>query len=344
MFRGRARIGFDWSGTNVKAVRVLVSGGRARLTHVAWGPAAAVARAAGILRQAGIRGGRGDLRASLPEGELHVREIEVPMLGEAELEAALPFEVRRHVPLPQGIEWALAHQVTAKDASFGRVSVLAAVAPRADVETHRISLSRLGMRPSRVEAAPLAALNHALRACASRANRPCRALLDIGERGSWLAIHQEGCPLFCRRLEIGGDSFTLELIERCSVGREDAERIKSGELPLARVRHEWREKAPVLAELVSRSAGDLVENARVHIDAYRQRYGPVRDLYLSGGGALLRGLDLVLDRRLGIPVRVVDPFESLELPDFWPERRRDLLRAQGALFVTAVGLTSWWDG
>ncbi|MFH1681891.1 MAG: pilus assembly protein PilM [Candidatus Eisenbacteria bacterium] len=343
MFGRSVRIGIDWSGTSVKAVRVVLSGGRARVSHVAVGPAKGEARAWAVLRRAGLRPRGANLRASLPEGEIHIREIELPASPGADLSSTLPFEMRRHAPLPPGVDWALAHQITKRDEEGGRVRVLAAILPRAKAEEHLGALSRMRLRPKRITPAPIAALNHVLHDPAVRAEGSCLALLDVGETGSWLVIHQEGCPLFCRRLSTGGDRFTDELLDRCAADREEADEIKRGEIPLARARPEWREKPPTLIELVRDTANGLADETREQIDAYRRRHGPVRDLLLAGGGALLPGLDRVLGRRLGLGARVLDPFESLGLPPRWKAKERDLLGSQAARFLVAVGLTGWWE-
>jgi len=343
MFRRSVRIGLDWSGTSVKAVRVVLSGGRARLSHAASGPARGEARAGMVLRNAGIRGRGADLRASLPEGEIHIREIDLPLAPGTDWASSLPFEMRRHAPLSAEVDWVLAHEVTRRDEEGGRLSVLAAIAPRKEAEESLAALERIGMHPRRLTAAPIAGIRHLLHDPALREERSCRALLDVGESGSWLVIRKEGSPLYCRRLRTGGNRLTNELMERAGIDREEAENVKRGEVPLARVRPEWREKAPTLIDLVRESALSLADETREAIDGFRRKHGPVRVLHLGGGGALLSGIDHLLGRRLALETHVVDPFESLELPPRWSEKERNLLRGQAARFLTAVGLTAWWE-
>lgn len=342
-FGKKSRIGFDWSGRSVKVVRVLFSGGRAKLTHWASGPAKGEPRAAALLRQAGIRPASGELRASLTGGEMVLRHLELPLRNEADLRSSLSFEIRRHVPFPPGKEVALDYQVVDRDVEKGKISVLVGVTGRSEVEEQREMLRRVGLDPSRLEPSPLAALNHVIHSPHEGGRDGCRAILDVGEEGGWIVVYQEGAPIFCRSIGVGGGDFTRELLARASLDQKEAERVKRAEVALARIRPEWRENTPALMELVRDTAGRLADEVRDRIDPYRRRHGPVREIILSGGGALLHGLDLVLDRRLGIPVRVIDPFEALELPDRWPEKEEEMLIAQAPRFLIAVGLTAWWE-
>ncbi|RPJ45664.1 MAG: hypothetical protein EHM19_05125 [Candidatus Latescibacterota bacterium] len=343
MLGRRHRIGLDWSGTSVKAVRIVLSGGRARITHAIAGAARGSSRAGAVLRQGGIRAFGAEVRAAVPEEDLHVHELEMPIVSAAELRSMLPFEVRRHAALDAGGDWAMAHEVRGRDEATGRLSVVVAVAPRRGIESSRETWARSGFLPRRLEPGPVAALNHILHDPATRSDGSCRALLDVGETGSWLVVHREDAPLFCRRLSIGGQQFTYELMERGGFERAEAEEVKRGEIALGRARPDWRERPPLLAELVRSSAARLADEAREQLEIYRRRNGPVRELFLAGGGAILPGLDLILDRRLALPARVVDPFESIELPPKWSEKERDFLRGQAPRFLTAVGLTAWWS-
>ena len=339
----KVRIGFDWSGRSVKVVRVVVRGGSPRLTHAAAGPAQVAARAVEQARQKGISGRGAHVGAVLPARWSHLRQIDLPLQGEAELLATLPFEIRRHVPLPEDEELLLEHQVLDRLEESGRLSLLTAVQPKHDLLDHLDSLERAGLRPSRVEPAPLAALNHLHHLPGRSRPEAGWGVLDVGGGESSIALCRGSEAFYSRSFPIAGASFTQELVERCGLTREEAESVKKGDETLGRIRMEWRGRMVPITDLVRVSVNQLIDEVRSHIALYQQRHGPVRHLYLSGGGALLPGLDGVLERRLAIPVSLVDPFEAVRLPDRWTEEEKNVLLARAPRFLVAVGLTRWWE-
>lgn len=339
----KVRIGFDWSGTTLKAVRLVFSHGKPRLTHAVTGTARNLTRAGSLLKQSGFHARGKDIRVSLPGWDEHIRQLDLPLQSDNDLRSFLPFEIRRHVPVPEEERLTLEHQVVRADEEHGRMSVLVAVSPWDGVDRYRDSLKRSGLSPGRIESAPLAGLNHLMNVRSEVREGSCWGLLDIGEEGSWLSFYREGGGFLCRTLPIGGETFTQELLDRAELSREEAEKVKRGTVTLTAIRPEWKEKPATLQELVGRTIDSLAENVRIHNSSFRLLNGPVRGLFLGGGGALLHGLDRILEKRLAIPVRLLDPFEGLELPPDWSEEDAESVLNVAPIFLTAVGLTAWWE-
>jgi type IV pilus assembly protein PilM len=84
---------------------------------------------------------------------------------------------------------------------------------------------------------------------------------------------------------------------------------------------------PVLEEFLS--------EVRRSIDYFRSRGGDVQEIYLTGGGAKLKGLDVFLGRSLGIPCDAYDPLKRLNTnvrkvaPTFIDEHRNEFAIAIG---------------
>jgi type IV pilus assembly protein PilM len=263
-------------------------------------------------------------------------------MNDADLAASIPFEIRRHIPAGDSADRKVMHQVLARDKATRRMSVLVCTAPVAGIEEARDRFLGTGVRPKRMEPAPLAAVNHMIHSGIAPDDDSCWGVLDVGATGSWLAFSKGGDSLYIRSIHIGGSSFTQELVLRCRISREEADQVKRAEVSLGKIRPEWRTRTATLPSLLRNTLDGLAEEVLRHANRYRTKNGPVRRLFLGGGGALVHGLDQVLEHRLAIPVELVDPFRPFELPAGWPERKRDLLSEIGPRFLVALGLTRWW--
>ncbi|RYG25110.1 type IV pilus assembly protein PilM [bacterium] len=84
---------------------------------------------------------------------------------------------------------------------------------------------------------------------------------------------------------------------------------------------------PVLEEFLS--------EVRRSIDYFRSRGGDVQEVYLTGGGAKLKGLDMFLSRSLAVPCDAYDPLKRLNTnvrkvaPTFLDEHRNEFAIAIG---------------
>lgn len=339
---GKARIGFDWSGETLKAVRVTTGGGKPRITHCVLEEAKGLPLAVARVRAEGIRPGRGRFHASLPGEGARIRELRIEGAPAGEIAAALPAAMIREVgPPPE--EWVIDFQILSREEEGGPAAVLAAAAPRGEAVAYRDSLERAGARPARLEPAAIASLNHWLAQNEEEEKGPAIALVEIGASSTRLTFRREGCPLRTRRISMGGEDFTREIQERCGITREEAERVKRAEISLAEIRPDRKDRAAPMADLTRTSMDRLTGETRAHRAAFRRECGPLGGIALAGGGALLLGIDRALSLRLDLPVEVVDPFAPFTLPEDWDEEREDRIAGEAPRFLTALGLTRWWE-
>jgi type IV pilus assembly protein PilM len=80
---------------------------------------------------------------------------------------------------------------------------------------------------------------------------------------------------------------------------------------------------------------EFLSEVRRSIDYFRSRGGDVQEIYLTGGGAKLKGLDVFLGRSLAIPCDAYDPLKRLNTnvrkvaPTFIDEHRNEFAIAIG---------------
>jgi type IV pilus assembly protein PilM len=92
-----------------------------------------------------------------------------------------------------------------------------------------------------------------------------------------------------------------------------------------------------LEDLLRPTSESLAEDIRRTLSLYGAIASEegIRTIYLSGGGAKLRGLAGVLEEKLGVPVKIADPFQGFKV-----EKNVDLefLKESASQFGVGVGL------
>lgn len=269
--------------------------------------AAALAR---LLDRLSLNRGRlGRIAVAVGGKGVAVGEILLPALSETELRRALPFEARKHLFL-EGIEdpeldcQILGPAPNGTSGSAGEVRVLLAAASRSRRDFVVRTLELAGLEPEVVDLEPLASLN-ALLAHVSFAEEDNRALALLD-----LGAHQTALHLAHPE---GG------LLTR---------QAGDGTPP----RGNPEEEETYADQVATR----VKETLTYYRGRQRQEVGRV---YLAGGGSLRSGIVEPLESRLGLPLLRFDPFERLGKAAVGKNAPEG-----GPRFVTAYGLSRWWDG
>jgi type IV pilus assembly protein PilM len=238
-----------------------------------------------------------------------VKQVQLPLMDEAEVGPALRFEARKHLPFdPQAM--VIDFQVLGRYVSERRVEVLIAAVTREHLDRQLTLLGRLDAAADIVDAAPLALANAVLQAAGG--DRSARLLLDIGHTSSHLTLHQRGEPFFSRRFDFGGRHLSQAIAGQLEVPFEEAEEWKlaaGSDEPGFRVDWNGRELQAVRQALER----DLVDEVRRSLAFYRTlgRLPETLRLQISGATARLPGIAGQLGEMLEFPVSVFDPFADL---------------------------------
>jgi type IV pilus assembly protein PilM len=155
-------------------------------------------------------------------------------------------------------------------------------------------------------------------------------LIHIGARYTSINVLSSGVSTFTGDLPVGGEEFTDTLRRSLQLSAEAAETLKvTGML-------DGQEYAE-LEDLLRPTSESLAEDIRRTLSLYGAIASEegIRTIYLSGGGAKLRGLAGVLEEKLGVPVKIADPFQGFKL-----DKNVDLefLKESASQFGVGVGL------
>jgi len=147
-------------------------------------------------------------------------------------------------------------------------------------------------------------------------------LLDIGGGTTDVAVFRGGRLAHSAVVPLGGDHVTHDIAQLLKIPFEEAERVKrkyGAALPeladpelVLEINQEGgalgEVPAPELARIIRPRMREILHLARQSVD---ETLGPleiqVNRVVLTGGGALLRGTDLLARQQYGLPVRVGKP-------------------------------------
>jgi cell division protein FtsA len=168
-------------------------------------------------------------------------------------------------------------------------------------------------------------------------------ILDIGGGTSDFAVYQHGTIRHTMVLPIAGTQFTRDIAIGLRTTLEEAEQIKREHaaahesyidtdlvLDIAQIQGLERQHVAheQLVMIVNARASELLELIRRDIDKFGVADYMASGLVLTGGGALLRGLDMLANEVLEMPVRIGMPKITFDMP----------ISLKSPIYATAYGL------
>jgi general secretion pathway protein L len=225
---------------------------------------------------------------ALPGDKLSTRRLEFPFGERRKLQQAVPFAVEEELPFNLEdvvIDWT----VTRRDRTHA--SVLAAIAPRAEVSGLLSALDEAGCAPRTLEAEGLVLGN-----LAAIFDLPGRRLLaDLGHTKTTLCLLVDEEAVATRTLPVGGRDLTQALADDRGLSATDAERAKCEE----GIFESDGAAPPQTAKVLDRLVREIVQTQGA-VEEILGGQG-IDELTIFGGTALLGQLDAFLAEQTGIP-------------------------------------------
>ncbi|MCK4546592.1 MAG: pilus assembly protein PilM [Candidatus Eisenbacteria sp.] len=320
-FRPRSVVGVDIGSGTIKAVRIECDKGRASVSQ--WSmrqhSGGNEKRETGLLRQDVMEvlegvGGAGDhLALNLSGPEVRFHQITLPSLRGEELESAVQWQVKKEIGDEAAeINIAFTTQEIQTGLPEEMILVLAVSVPSVFIHTVLDALGNLRVHRIGVTAGAYANL---LAGFHPGKEGEGYAVVDIGNDETWVCIFRRGGLVYARRIGVTGRHFTSALTQPVQTpegplrySREEAERIKS-EKTLNIEDFAGQGDSPDYFSVLLRPAVEKLsaEIERTLVHFVNANVGDlIGRVYLSGGGALLKGLPEALKGRLGMPVERLD--------------------------------------
>jgi type IV pilus assembly protein PilM len=263
---------------------------------------------------------------SLSGREAIMKRVPLPKVTPRELADAIMLEAEHHIPFAVDDVF-LDYQVVGE--TDNTMDVVLVAAKRVKVLEYVAAVEEAGLEATVVDLDAFAIQNQ------FELNNPddgaeAVALIDIGASVMKTNVIRAGSSIFARDVPFGGHNYTEAIAHRLNIPFERAEAAKHGQ----DVGVNLDEMIPAL-EAVSRELSLEVQRTFDYF-ASTSESERIGKIVLSGGCARLAGLDEFLSSSWGIPVELVQPFQSIEVdPARFPAE--DLQQA-GPTLAVAVGL------
>ena len=338
-FRGQA-VGLDIDRGAIKAVQISQSGGGYTLQHVGYRklPAGAIADgevadhdllSAELKEFWGSHSFKGkNAYLGVANQKVVVRLLDFPRMSKEDLKGAISFEAQDHIPMP--VDEAIMDYVVLGPAGEGSdLDRILIVAAQKDMIGRFASVMRTaGLRPQGIDVKALSLVRSTL-PNALFDDEGAILLLDVSTEITNLVVAQGGSPTLTRFIP-GGSGYLAQVVsEVADLPEEEAERQllnprvrigpeavdEDGGVDLDKGRDD--EFDPALMYDVRRGLEDavqaLAEDVQRSIEYHYSQPGSreVAQVFVSGEGALVNGLDAYLGELLGIPTRRGTPFQKL---------------------------------
>lgn len=239
-----------------------------------------------------------------------VRQVDLPHIPPADLQAALPFQVQDMLPMP--VESAVLdfHPVQEFTDATGQAMLrgLLVAASKEMVLANVRCVEAAGLTATSVDLTSFAVLRSLGRLDVDVA---AEALVDVGAQVTNIVIHAAGVPRFVRILLRGGQEVTDAVAEHLGIGHADAEELKVS--TSADGTGVDGSVDPGLSQAIADGSQALIDELRGSLDYYSSSHPgePVDRVVVSGGGALLDGFVDRLSHATRLPVVTGDPLAPL---------------------------------
>ncbi len=249
-----------------------------------------------------------------------IKQIKTIFLPDDELESALFFEAKKHIPI-SGTDMILDYQVLNVEEKTNNMNILLAATSKDLLNEHTNTLVTAGLNPNIVDVDSLAVCNSfALNAFVEEG---VYILLNLGAHRTNMIIWGPEAKFFARDIPFGGYHFTRDIMRRRQMEYDVADRYKL-EWGLTDDPSLTDARTISVLDISEKSTEDaIVEEIRRSLRFYVKEAGnsDFRKLYLMGGTAKLKGLQEYIQEKVSIPTDIFMPFINVEMPEKFMDKK-----------------------
>ena len=276
--------------------------------------------------------------ASVAGEAVIIKKIQVPQMPPDELEETIKKEAEQYIPFdiddvridyhPLGKAGGV---IEAGDEEEEKDEILLVAVQNEIIDSRTEVLSRVGLKTVIVDLDTFAIVN-ALAISKNIDELGVVALIDLGASFTHVNIIIDGVSSFTRDIPIGGNMCTQLLMSKFDAEYEEAEDMKKGVLPAD------IDKPDVVEVIVEafESAIDEINKSFEFIST--TSIVQVEHIFLTGGGALLHGVDGLVADRLGVSAEIFDPMQNIKISR--KNFDRENINRMGPLAMVALGLST----
>lgn len=244
---------------------------------------------------------------SLPEEQAYLANMRIPHVSPSDVHDTIELRLEEHVPI-SGVDAIFDFVVVGESATKRQdnMDVVVSVLPRIVVEEYLDIFSGTGITPKAFEFESQAMA----RALVPRGDNGTFLVVDIGKMETNIFVAANGVVQFSASLDIGGHYMTLAIERALKVSHEEAESLK--------VLHGLvgGEKADAVHRAMLPVVADLRTRLMRHYSYWQTHHGEkvggnIECVFVTGGGANLRGITEFLGMELEVKVTIANPWVNV---------------------------------
>lgn len=235
-----------------------------------------------LISRAGIKDRNANV--SLPESQVYTKIIEMPLLSDKELAAALKWEMEQYIPLPLDqvkTDWQVLRKIEEKEKRG--MYVLLVAAPTAILEKYEKILGQVGLISESIETEILS-VQRALAPLFT--NKTSHLILHIGASSSIIAVIHDEIIQMVFPIGLGGTAITRAISADLGIDLGQAENYKKA-YGLNQQAFEGK-IGKALTPILGSITGDIKKALLLYKEKNKEE---ISQVVLSGGTALLPGID-----------------------------------------------------
>mgnify|MGYP001206898276 FL=1 len=270
-----------------------------------------------LLRQQGLNPKKiKTLATGISGASASVKQITTMEMPNEELESAMTFEARKHIPM-DGTDAVIDYQILgSNEKEVDKIDVGLVACTKGVLNAHVDLLKECGLKPGVIDVDPIAVTN-TFTYLKDMPEDGLAVLLDIGALSSSLVVWGIGQQYFTRDLPIGGHHFVKEVVDKKDIKYTEAQDLLYKEGVKLVLKSESEDAQSALS-VTQRSVFDnLVEDIRRSLRFYAKQTGQsfFLKILLTGGAAETPGLADLISSKLSIDCDVLNPFDGVEGAD-----------------------------
>jgi len=249
-----------------------------------------------------------------------IKQIKTIFLPDEELESALFFEAKKHLPIG-GSEMLLDYQVINVEEKTNNMNILLASSTKDLLQEHSAILASAGLTPGIVDLESLAVANSF--ALNSYVDEGIYVILNLGIYKTNMVIYGPKAKFFARDIGWGGYHITKDIMKQKKISYEEAEKFKI-EHGLKDEDDKTDSSSLLALDITEKTAVEMiVQEVKRSIRFYVKEAGnsDFRKLMLVGGSAKLKGLPEYIADQIKLETEVYNPFVNLEKPEKFQQKQ-----------------------
>jgi type IV pilus assembly protein PilM len=259
-----------------------------------------------------------------------IKKMLLPQMSMEELNESIRWEAEQYIPFEideVNLDYEI---VSGEERQDGQMEVILAAAKKDVISEYTGVVVQAGKEPGVVDVAAFA-LQNTTELNYSVADEVTTALINIGAATTNINIMSGNRSLFWRDLSIGGNYYTNAIQKELNLSFEDSELLKRGGSVEG---VSFESVIPILNSVSEDMVGEFLKTFEFF--KATSQYTNIDRILVSGGSALVYGLEQVITDKVGFKVEIFNAFKSIEVNENMFDAQ--FINEISSMAATAVGL------